>query len=313
MQPAPQRFSPGSEISSRTATQGYAQIPNSIIENQAMLTPAELALALIVLRRGENTVSDKNWVDWTGKDPRMKEYAIRGLKDKGCLHVRGRGQRAKYYFERDKWDFLVRSRPRHERARTLGRSRSVTAKTGMQVHQECRERGCARLCESQVIPFPTTEVAKPVSQREWAAPPGEAVKLPPTPGADAPKVEPSPPPKGGWELTLSAIRQYFPHVGPEFVEKLRLECIIKGQKQFTDAKLAAAVHEARKARRNQQTEGLFLLTVPAYLATVISTGAHLTHDQKRELKQAREVLVNPGEWPEDAIEQAREILNKYGG
>jgi hypothetical protein len=300
MQPAPQRFSPASDISSRTATQGYAQIPNSIIENQAMLTPAELALALIVLRRGENTVSDKNWVDWTGKDPRMKEYAIRGLKDKGCLHVRGRGQRAKYYFERDKWDFLVRSRPRHERARTLGRSRSVTAKTGMQVHQECRERGCSRLCESQVIPFPATEVAKPVSQTEIKPPPKE---------------EPSPPPKGGWELTLSAIRQYFPHVGPEFVEKLRVAIIQHGVRQYTDLSIAESIHKARKARRNQQSEGLFLHTVPEILAAAIETnkpGIEAKTRQEREL--AREILSGKPDplghpWSEADEQWAREILS----
>jgi hypothetical protein len=257
---------------------------------------------LIVLRRGENTVSDKHWEEWTGKDPRMKEYAIRGLKEKGCLHVRGRGERAKYYFERDKWDSWVRSRPRHERARTLGRSRSVTAKTGMQVHQECRERGCARLCEAQVIPFPATEVAKPVSQTEIKPPPKE---------------EPSPPPKGGWELTLSAIRQYFPHVLPEFVEKLRLECIIKGTKNFTDAQLAHAVKLARRDRRNQETEGLFLHTVPPRLATIIQSGAHLTEAQRRELQLARRVLreVADGstEWDAECVQQSHGIIDKYGG
>ena len=304
MNPAPQRISPGSEgIPERRATQGYFKVPNSVAENLSLLTPAEKDLVIIVLRRGENTVSDQHWQDWTGKDPRMKKHAVQGLKEKG-LCVRGRGDRAKYYFEPDRWSNWVRTRPRHERAKTAGRSKSVTAPAGMQIHQECRERGCQKMCgasedtNSQVIPFPATNNVKQVSQTKVDPPP---------------KVEPSPPPKGAWDLTLSAIRQYFPHVGPEFVDKLRVAIIQKGVRQYTDSQIAAAVHAARKDRRNQQTEGLFLYTVPEILAAVISTGAHLTHNQKRELRQAREVLANPSEWPEDAIEQARGILKKYGG
>ena len=144
------------------------------------MTPAERCLVLIVCRRGENTVSDKHWEEWTGLKPTIKDNAIRGLKEKGLV-VRGRGDRAKFYFERDKWDAWVRTRPRHERARTVGRSKSVTAKTGMQIHQECQSRGCARLCEPQVIPFPATQNERPVVQT-----------LPDPP----PKEDQSPPPKG---------------------------------------------------------------------------------------------------------------------
>lgn len=292
MQPAAQRISPGSEsIPERRATLGYFKVPNSVAENLSLLTPAEKDLVIIVLRRGDNTISDQHWKEWTGKDPRMKSHAVQGLKEKG-LCVRGRGDRAKYYFEPDRWATWVRTRPRSDRARTLGRSKSVTAPTGMQIHQECRERGCQRMCEgavsNQVIPFPATQNVKPVSQT------------------------PSPPPKN-FPLALEAIQSYFPHVQAEFVEKLRVAIIQCGIKQYTDAQIATAIHAARKDRRSQQTEGLFLHTVPERLAAVISTGAHLNHDQKRELKQAREVLANPGEWPEDAIEQAREILNKHGG
>jgi len=129
MQPQPARFSPASEISSRTATQGYAQIPNSVIECQLLLTPAELAFVLIVCRRGENTVSDKHWTEWTGREARIKDSAIRGLKEKG-LHVRGRGNAAKYHFDRNHWDSWVRTQPRSKRARTIDRSKSVTPKAG---------------------------------------------------------------------------------------------------------------------------------------------------------------------------------------
>jgi len=163
--PAPVRFQAQSET--RSATQGVAYIPNSIVENQALLTPAELALVLIVCRRGENTVSDRHWEAWTGKDPKMKNHAIRGLRDKGLRQI-GRGNGAKFAFDRNAWDSWVRSRPRHERARTLGRSKSVSAKAGQMIHPECRERGCQKLCDTQpgvisISQAPATPNWKPVS------------------------------------------------------------------------------------------------------------------------------------------------------
>jgi hypothetical protein len=292
MQPQPARLSPFREISSRTATQGYAKIPNSVVENLGMLTHAELAFLLIVCRRGENTVSDKHWNEWTNLGQTIKDNAIRGLKQKGLV-VRGRGDRAKYYFERDKWDSWVRTRPRHERARTTGRSKSVTAKTGMQIHQECQARGCARLCDSQVIPFPATQLERPVVQTIPDPPPKEDI---------------SPPPKGGFPLTLKAVQKYFPHTDDAFVRKLCTAVEAK-TKHYTDAQLAQVVHAAKK--RNQESEGLFLLTVPARYAAGISTEWHLTDAQRRELRQAEAVLANPAEWPPDAIEQAKGILKRY--
>ena len=185
----PQRTS---EISKPRATRGYAEIPNSIIENIWALTPAEFAFVAIAIRRGENTISDVNWENWTGKSARIKDHAILGLKQKG-LNVRGEGDKAKYYFDRNHWDSWVRGHARRERAHTAGRSKSVTAKAGMQVHQECRERGCGRLCDSQVIPFPATPLEKQVSQGAEAKPAATKPAEPPgaaraAPGSDSPKV-----------------------------------------------------------------------------------------------------------------------------
>jgi hypothetical protein len=292
----PQRISPSSEGRPRSTTGGYAQIPNSIIENQSALSPAELALVLIVIRGGRDrqTVSDKLWKDWTGKTPKMKAHAIRGLKDKG-LSVRGRGNTAKYHFDREHWDSWVRCRPLSERARTAGRSKSVTAKSGMQIHQECRDRGCQRMCEpgsasNEVIPFPATPNWKPVSE------------TPPHP-------PPHPPPKT-FHLTLAAVQKYFPHVDEQFIQKLVAAVSVK-TKHFTDAQLAQVVHAAKK--RNQESEGLFLLTVPARYASGVSTQAHLTEPQRRELRDAKEALADHPEWPEDALAHAREIVRRYGG
>jgi hypothetical protein len=240
------RFQAQSET--RSATQGVAYIPNSIVENQALLTPAELALVLIVCRRGENTVSDRHWEAWTGKDPKMKNHAIRGLRDKGLRQI-GRGSGAKFAFDRNAWDSWVRSRPRHERARTLGRSKSVSAKAGQMIHPECRERGCQKLCDAQpgvisISQAPTTPNWKPVS--------------------NIAKSSPAPP---GASLTLAAIQTWFPHADGEFEAKLRAAVEQKVKVQYSDADLAQAVRLAYK--RDQEREGLFLHTVPARLAHIL--------------------------------------------
>jgi len=108
---------------------------------------------------------------------------------------------------------------------------------------------------------------------------------------------------------LKAVQKYFPHADDAFIQKL---CIAVGEKtkHFTDAQLAQVVHAAKK--RNQESEGLFLLTVPARYAAGLSTEWNLTHEQRRELRQAQEVLANSTEWPADAIEQAKGILKRYG-
>lgn len=258
-----------------------------------MLPPAELRLILIAMSRPGMPISDEVWEEWTGLDKRMKQMAIKGAMSKGLVVEWtgiGKKKKATFSFDSRQWESYYVARPRDERGRTAGRSKSVTPKPGQQIHQECRDRGCARMCDSQVIPFPATNVAKPVSRTE--------------------------PPKN-FPLTLEAIQSYFPHVQAEFVEKLRVAIIQRGVKQYTDAQIATAIHAARKDRRSQQTEGLFLHTVPERLAAVISTGAHLTEAQRREVKLARKYFADVAEGiqePDDACErQAREILNKHGG
>ena len=158
----------------------FTAVPNSIVENQIHFTPAELRLALMTLQwAGGRTITDEVWEQTTGLDPRMKQMAIKGLEQKG-LHRTGEGKRAKYKFEVHAWEAWYRSRPARERARTMGRAKSVSAKPGMQVHPDCRER-CQRLCEpsNPVIPFPATPTAKPVSQLPPENPPPEKPSPPP--------------------------------------------------------------------------------------------------------------------------------------
>ncbi len=297
----PQRISPRSE-----KLTNFTAVPNSIVQHQSILTPAELRLVLLVLQWRETTITDETWKERTGLDKRMKLLAIKGLREKG-LQVTGEGKRAKYFFDVTGWDSWVRTRPRYERARTAGRRESVSAKPGMQIHQECRERGCQRLCQNDVIPFPATNLAKPVSQEERRAEDQNQAKSQSAPGASTRPPE-SPPKK--FPQALAAVQTYFPHVEPEFIDKLRARCDRK-VKHYTDAQLAQAVNKAMK--RTQTSEGLFLDTVPGHLAAILSTRSDLTETQKRELNMARMFLENPANHTPDAVEQAREILRKYGG
>lgn len=198
----PQRIPAGSEGQSISGQ--YGQMWNSIAEHQRHLSNSALRFVLILCRRGwdESTVTDRTWEDWTGLDAKMKRHAIRELKDKG-LHVSGHGDKARYSFERETWTHFARHAPRTEKAKTVGRSKSVTAPAGMQVHEDCRENGCGRMCgvispaneSNPVIPFPPTKDWKPVSKNA-ESPPGQdppkvVAETPPSQVLDAEIVSPN--------------------------------------------------------------------------------------------------------------------------
>jgi hypothetical protein len=281
-------------------TQGWSQIPNSLIENQLAFTRAEFALALIVLRRGDGKpLSDQTWKDWTGLEPRLKKYAIDGLKAKG-LEVEGRGNDAKYTFARDRWDAFVRQlNPKKFKARTVGRA--VDPKPGAKVHEECRARGCAMLAAQgpQLVGSPegSTLNLQPVANcagQEPARPPQPAVD--PSGRGDSvssPLVVISNPQRVAktaqdiWVKTLAALQALFPLVGVDFLLKLvavvRAVCF-----DVSDSELADAIGFAWQMKhKRQQSEALFLYTVPnAVLA-------------KRREKAARQSREPDSELPED--------------
>jgi hypothetical protein len=234
-------------------TAGYAVIPNSLIENQVNLTRAELALALIVLRRGGAsdpiTVSDRNWESWTGLSARNKEYAITGLKAKG-LEVDGRGDKARFRWQRNTWEHYVRHAER-SKPRTAGRAvQSVPAAPGARVHPACRDTGCAMLnCApaatrensgNALSLVPATSIAQPVAQVVAAA----------------------------WVQTLEAVRSFFPLVNVAFL--VRLVAMVRALfLDVDDTELAKAVHYAYTQKIGfQKSEGLFLFTVPEAIAAL---------------------------------------------
>jgi hypothetical protein len=192
-----QRISQQSEGLPRRASQGFFQLPNSIAENLWLLTPAEKDVVIIIHRftpmrknqdgswsaQGSCAISDEHWENWTGKKARIKDAAIRGLKDKG-LKVSGEGKAAAYSFDRTGWEGWISSHHVREKARTAGRQKSaaVPAKPDMQVHPECRARGCGRLCEDEpkvisISSAVSSQVEQPVAREE--IPPEQPVAQPP--------------------------------------------------------------------------------------------------------------------------------------
>ena len=155
---------PKSPSSIRT---NFTRVPNSVIEFQNSFPPAELRLVLMVLMWPGTPITDQAWKERTGLDPRMKLLAIKGLKEKG-LNTEGKGDKMTFSFDLGCWDDWHARWEGKTRARTIGRAKSVTAKPGMQVHQDCLKSGCSRLCaentEKDSTPFLVTKFAKYISQ-----------------------------------------------------------------------------------------------------------------------------------------------------
>jgi hypothetical protein len=305
-------------------TAGYAQIPNSIIENQAAMTRAELALALIVLRRGganENDgvlVSDRNWQSWTGLSPRLKEYAIRGLAGdekagivgKG-LEIHGRGERARYRFEYRNWESFVRNHRAEARPRTVGRKASVAPKVGSKIHPDCRERGCAMLAaergetKSKLTLVSSAPIAQPVAQLDTArsgdntrsGAGGDKYVIPDgTPLASTPTAQPVAQNDKTWADTLRTLREFFPLVGLAFLARLVavVSALFSG---LTDSELAQGVRLAwSHNRKRQHGEGLFLYTVPDAVRVIRSrsTSADSGLEIRKHLRSCVQLLRERG-------------------
>ena len=136
-----------------TITQGYSQVPNSFIENQWLFTAAERSMLLAVMRRQNNnggrsiTIPDETWTRWTGLEPRTKEAAIAGLRNKGLVVV-GRGDSARYNFARDQWERFIRNKAATESYKPRTAGRGVNPEPGAKIHPECRAGGCRKLQEA---------------------------------------------------------------------------------------------------------------------------------------------------------------------
>jgi hypothetical protein len=256
-------------------TRGYSQIPNSIIENRAYFTDAEFSLALIILRRGgageSCTVSDSNWERWTGMSARTKEYAVAGLKAKG-FESDGRGDSARFSFHNRAWENFVKTGGGQNKPRTVGRKTGVSPKKGAKVHPSCCENGCALLAAENsangisLVPAPLNAqpVAQTVLESDSTTGPKKHLKpvsaLIPLPNAQ--------PVAQTFKNSLALLQSGFPLVDSVFLGKLVSASRVV-RPAVTDVELVQAISLAwEKKRKRQDSEGLFLETVPAALAAI---------------------------------------------
>lgn len=237
-------------FSSRAVTNGYFKVPNSFAENQAALIPAERALALIFFRRagdfnGSTTVSDRVWQSWTGLAPRQKEYALAGLKHKG-MKVDGRGDLAKLTWSFGDWQSYLRAVP--SKVEKFDPKRVERDQKAAEMHEECAEHGCAMLRNGNC---PDVKESK------------TALFLPTITHQGAQTVEKAV--EEAWLLTMAKLRSFFPLIAMPFL-MLLLVAVRKTFADVTDIELARAVEISFKP--GQETEGLFLQTVPEAVAAL---------------------------------------------
>jgi len=135
---------------------------NAIIENQRVLTSTEFRLAMILLKRGahreEVSLSQKTWQEWTGMDVKSRDLAIRGLTKKG-FHSEGRGDRARFRFDRGAWATTCRTADKSFRPKV--EQKRQPAKPGQMIHPECRERGCYMARQAEEGKLVSIESATP--------------------------------------------------------------------------------------------------------------------------------------------------------
>lgn len=260
-----------------------------------MFTHSELAFLLVMFRRNggaETVISDRNWENWTGLKDRQKHYAIAGLKTKG-LEFDGKGDTAVYRFAWKKFDeFLRHAKPEDLRPKTAGRA--VSAPPQFKVHEECAEKGCAKLCEgcdgvqpvAQPAPLfrpskgggsvqpvaqttPCSKFKKGKTRRGFdtvfckecgRTKDAHVQRVAQTNGMDAAS---SVQRVAQFPVSFAWLSERFSTVGIDFVWSLAHSV----EPPCDDAELHAALQKAYEAKRKVQTqEGLFTLTVPPVIA-----------------------------------------------
>lgn len=264
----------------------YVKVPTSLVEHLWLLTPAETAMCLVVLRRGSRngefipvSVTESNWQKWTGLSARQREYAIAGLREKG-LKMEGRGDKAVFSFDLAAFRaYASAAVPAEAEVRTKGRARGVAVPAGTVVHEDCKKNGCQMLCgsaEQSCKPVLQMPVRKPAAAAESMAL-GAAVVGGNGVYADLRKTRA--PRRPGFRLTLAVLRELgFALAGDEFISRLVAAC--EGFKRagrsvdFDDELLSRAVRLAYEQRRHmQKSEGLFLVTVPPLLIALSDQAA----------------------------------------
>lgn len=264
-----------SQRETRQATNWNVNISATIIENMGLFPGAELNFLLACIRvdpannpksQRHPTVTDDQWQKWTNLSVRAKQTAIKGLSQKGLtIYGSAKGkEEPRYFLDLDKCVDYIQSHTYEEKGRTHGRKESVAAKPGQQIHPDCAERGCQKLCDTESCDAPPKPKIVSINGEEQTQP----VAFPISKSLKTNKCDFELPwPGCKFPETVKALWKWFPEVDHEFLTRLRSVSQLKAKK-FSDEQLAAAVRAAWK--KNQESAGLFLHTVPAQLAAIVS-------------------------------------------
>lgn len=283
---------------------------NTLCENQRVLTAAELRLALILIRRGAHRepvkVSARNWQAWTGLDPKSRELAIRGLKNKG-FEIEGRGDAAQFRFVPSSWMGYVRTTRQEEKPHV--EQKRVPAKPSQMIHPECREQGCylARKQESDVIQidsvpqeaqWQTKNLKTTTSKTTTKTTPNFATTTQKTTTNSTTSTTTNSETMTNSTKTTRKIE--FPRayaemtarcatVGPEFLDRL-LERL---PANITDQELEHAIRIGTKP--GQRTEGLWLRTIPVVIQNTRDRARQQNDATMREYQKLRTEAVATGD------------------
>lgn len=306
-------------IENRVGPEGrWTKVPDSFIENQALLIPAERAVALAIFKRAGdlNTttkVSSITFERWTGLQPRQIDYALKGLQQKGLV-VNGRGTNAEFSWDWTRWNAALKTRENFQSPNPKPKER--TAEPNAKIHEECHANGCTMLRQchreqqenTKISPLFVIPVAHCTAQSEKQAPQK-------TTETDTEKA---------WPKTLSVMRAQSLTLGVSML--IRVLAVIQAMfGKVADGVLSHAVAVAFKDR-GKALEGnfpLLLKIVPEVLAGMKQRGVKLDTEVEQsppgelkpsdqEIAQARDILRDEesGRYKEPDIEWAREVLNR---
>jgi hypothetical protein len=280
-----------SETPSTVRIEKYFKVPNEFAEHQHAFIPAERALALLIWRTAQNSrglndhlngvaqITDQQWHDYTGLQPRMKELAIRGLKEKG-LEVNGEGQKAKFSWNWNRWNNAFRDRPEPSAYDPRRKERDAAA-AAKKVHPDCAT-GCAKLREMTAknggSNQPSALLVMPVAQLV----------------AHKPKTAT----EANWPKTMLALRDISCDVGLALLKLILTAISIFGA--VADGVLAAAVKNAGKHQSDRLGKygvGLLVKVIPNILQTWKAKGMRL------------DVEPDEGKPPADERQRMADILN----
>lgn len=248
---------------------GFTPVPTVVVQNIGRMTPAEFYLACLIAHRPD--VTDTMWEEYTAKDVKTKQNAVRGLFEKKLIasdttDFEEFKRRKTSGYSLDPRGFSGWARHADPRdTRTAGRGPTKPVATP-RVHPDCKN-GCAMAeGRAQLISLSPTKEAKPVSEVEAVSSDRSCdPNVVPKPQGSSRVQEQAPSfseGEGTWWKTLAAMRVYFATAGTQLLMMI-VAAVLALVPDATDAEIAEAVDiVVRERGRKMEGPGLWVKAVP---------------------------------------------------